>query len=215
MGDKHREFLIEQILKDASAGYLVERAKWRHLFDDDKYMTDEIQRQNGIKRKISRTEMDPNHVSTTASFSNETNDKHNTDSSWQKHLIAEGLWQSLARQEFDPKAVAKNLKYFEDKGTNYGATLKPETVITLCKQCIQSFLASMGSGANSYSDKKDISVSSFNNPNLNISKKDVLMLSKTINSPEFFKAVKKYFSGWGGFLRRKAKPNTKSRLADV
>ena len=212
--DKELNFLIEQIETDLDAGYITERAKWREKIENDPVYTKpngapSVLRKEHIKSKVRRDDTLMKQTS-----DEDPNDNHRT--SMHKSIIADGLQKALKNEDFSPEAVAEEvgIAFYNAVET---ATLNPKTVVSLCRQFIQSALVSTGiDGKSSY--RKDSRYFIFGVEGLR-KKRELLLLLKTVKSPEFLKALKKYFgknltnpSRW---LLKTDKPNTKGRFSDV
>ena len=205
MSQKDIDFLIEQILEDANAGYLVERAKWRKMLDNGETGRngEPVAYYRGANGDISpfrKGDVNPNNTKDDALFyQNTDDDKKHTQ--MHKYVVDKALNNALKYNELSPEDVAQYIKVElrNAKGVAVGReiVIKPEAALQLCRSYIQSALAS-AQGAK---------------------KKQLLMLLKTVKSPEFLKALKKkigksIFKPWTWFSRTD-KPNTKGRLADV
>lgn len=224
MSQKDVEFLIEQIIEDSKAGYLVERARWRKEADKKAPGEDSLGRSNlayaknadGINIAMTKPNMvkSNNSAMSIMQQSKDGNDKQRTGM-W-KHIIAAALRNSLDNNQYSPEAVAKELSV-EANNSAYTATITPQSVVKLCKQYIQSALHIVNDGKKEYKDKPAAKLRWNQRPELH--KKGVLMLAKTVNSPEFLKALKKLFgrrlmdpSSW---FKSVEKPNTEGRFSDV
>lgn len=212
--DKELNFLIEQIEADEAAGYIVERAKWREKIENNPVYT----KQNGAPEVLRKEHIKPK-VRRDDTLMKQTSDEDPNDDNrtrMHKSIIASGLQKALKNEDFSPEAVAEavGIEFYNAVET---ATLSPKTVVSLCRQFIQSALISTGINGNG-SYREDTSYAFLGFEGLR-KKRELLMLLKTVKSPEFLKALKKYFgknltspSRW---LLRTDKPNTKGRFSNV
>lgn len=212
--DNELNFLIEQIETDLDAGYITERAKWREKIENNPVYTKHngapsVLRKDHIKQKVRRDDTLMKQTS-----DEDPNDDNRTG--MHKSIIARGLQEALKNEDFSPEAVAEavGIAFYNAVET---ATLSPKTVVSLCRQFIQSALVSTGiDGKSSY--REDSRYFFLGVEGLR-KKRELLLLLKTIKSPEFLKALKKYFgknltnpSRW---LLKTDKPNTKGRFSNV
>lgn len=220
MMDKELNFLIEQIEGDLDAGYLVERSRWKKEADGRDFA------QNADGNFVALTK---NNMVDTGSLDNAlmTQNGDRTDnertSMW-KHSVTLGLRRCLDEKEFAPAEVAENIR-IELENTAESATIKPQAVVEICRQYIQSILAIAGNGKNSYKGYgPSFKPVHRTQPNLTAhragaNKKDILLLGKTIKSPEFMAELKKRvgrrLSSPSSWFKSVQKPNTKGRLSDV
>lgn len=133
-----------------------------------------------------------------------------------KSIVAGGLENALEKRQFEPTTVARQIS-IEANDAAYTATIKPQSVINLCKRYIQSALHAVRDGKTEYKDNQTVKRKW--NQRITPNKKDILMLSKIVKSPEFLNEIKKLFgrrlSDPSSWLKTIEKPNTASRFSDI
>lgn len=224
MNQKDIDFLIEQIFEDTNAGYLVERARWRKEIDKKQPGKDAYGRDNftyaknakGTPIALTKPNMVNKHISTKSVLNQPGDYMDGERTSMWKSVVAIGLENALEERDFEPAAVARRIS-IEANDAAWTATIKPQSVINLCKRYIQSALHAVRDGKTEYNDNQNIKRKW--NQRITPNKKDILMLSKIVKSPEFFNEIKKLFgrrvadpSSW---FKSIEKPNTGSRFSDV
>jgi hypothetical protein len=220
MMDKELNFLIEQIEGDLDAGYLVERSRWKKEADERDFA-------KNVDGNL--VTLNKNNMVRTGDLDNALM-KQNSDSyddertSMWKSAVTQGLRRCLDEKQFAPAEVAENIR-IELENTAESATIKPQAVVEICRQYIQSILAIASNSKNSYKGHgPSFKPVHRTQPDLTArragaNKKDILLLGKTIKSPEFMAELKKQvgrrLSSPSSWFKSVQKPNTKGRLSDV
>lgn len=224
MNQKDIDFLIEQIFEDTNAGYLVERARWRKEIDrkqpgKDAYGRDNFAYAKNVKGDpiaLTKPNMVKRHNSTISVLNQRDDFWDGERTSMWKGIVLSGLENAIDEREFEPAAVARMIS-IEAHDSAWTATIKPQSVIELCKRYVQSALHAVRDGKAGYKDNQNIKRGW--NQHITPNKKDILMLSKIVKSPEFFNEIKKLFgrrltdpSSW---FKSVEKPNAGSRFSNV
>jgi hypothetical protein len=220
MSQKDVEFLIEQIVADTEAGYLVERSRWKKEADE----RDFAQNADGNFVALTKNNMVSTGSLDDALMKQNGDRADNERTSMWKSSVSRGLRRCLDEKQFAPAEVAKMIR-IELENTAESATIKPQSVVEICKQYIRSILAIAGEGKNSYKGfGPSFKPVHRTQPDLTphragANKKDILLLAKTIKSPEFMKELKKEvgrrLSSPSSWFKSVEKPNTKGRFSDV
>lgn len=224
MNQKDIDFLIEQIFEDTSAGYLVERARWRKEIDKKQPGKDAYGRDNfayakntkGTPIALTKPNMVKRYINTKSVMDQPGDFWDGERTSMWKSIVATGLENALEERQFEPAAVARIIS-IEANDAAWTATIKPQSVINLCKRYIQSALHAVRDGKTEYKDNQTVKRKW--NQRITPNKKDILMLSKIVKSPEFLNEIKKLFgrrlSDPSSWFKTVEKPSTTSRFSDV